>query len=51
MNSNPQTFRYCEENRIDLSIHVEGPVDQRLITVWLDGIPSYVGDYSQDMLV
>ena len=34
-----------ENERIDLSIHLEKEVDHRVLTVWLDGIPSYVTDY------
>lgn len=49
-NSAPQVFKYCEENRIDMSILVEGSVNQRLVTVWLDGIPSYAGEYTTGML-
>jgi len=33
-----------------MSIHVEGTVNQRIVTVWLDGIPSYVGEYTSEML-
>lgn len=46
-----QSFRYCEESRIDLSILVENRTDQRIATVWLDGIPSCVNKYSDNMLV
>lgn len=44
-NAAGQVFRYCEDNRIDLSIHVEGQVEQRIVTIWLDGIPSKVDAY------
>ena len=44
-NAAGQVFRYCEDSRIDLSIHVEGQVAQRIVTVWLDGIPSKVDAY------
>jgi len=33
-----------------MSIHVEGVTNQRLVTVWLDGIPSYAGEYAANML-
>ena len=46
-----QIFRYCEDSRIDLSVLVENIVDQRIATVWLDGIPSKVNPYEQGMLV
>ena len=41
-----QSFRYCEESRIDLSILVEGETDHRVVTAWLDGVPSNVNKYS-----
>ena len=44
-NAAGQVFRYCEDSRIDLSIHVEGQVTQRIVTIWLDGIPSKVDAY------
>ena len=50
-NAAGQVFRYCEETRIDLSIHVESVVDQRLVTVWLDGIPSSANAYTAGDLV
>ena len=46
-----QEFRYCEESRIDLSILIEATGTQRIMTVWLDGIPSKVNEYSANMLV
>ena len=46
-----KAFRYCEEGRIDLSILVETADEQRIVTVWLDGIPSKVEKYSAGMLV
>ena len=45
-----QMFRYCEDSRIDLSILVETNGDQRIVTVWLDGIPSKVNEYTTSML-
>ena len=50
-NNNGQIFRYCEENRIDLSILVEAAGNQRISTIWLDGIPSKVYTYNANMLV
>lgn len=50
-NTLPQVFHYCEQQRIDLSIHIEAPTSQRIITIWLDGIPSYVGPYIQNTLI
>lgn len=50
-NATGQLFRYCEENRIDLSINVEQLNDQRVMTVWLDGIPAQVNTYSTGTLV
>ena len=46
-----QVFRYCEDSRIDLSIHVEEITDQRISTIWLDGIPSKVDAYDAGTLV
>lgn len=46
-----QEFRYCEDSRIDLSILVESIVNQRVATLWLDGIPSKVNEYEPGMLV
>ena len=50
-NATGQIFRYCEENRIDMSVLVEGVTTQRVMTTWLDGIPSMVRSYSPSMLV
>ena len=50
-NATGQIFRYCEENRIDLSIHVEGVGAQRLALIWLDGIPSKANKYEANTLV
>ena len=50
-NATGQLFRYCEENRIDLSINVEQLNDQRVMTVWLDGVPAQVNAYSAGTLV
>ena len=50
-NTTGQLFRYCEESRIDLSLNVEAINDQRVMTVWLDGIPSQVNTYSAETLV
>lgn len=46
-----QVFRYCEDSRIDMSILVENAVEQRISTIWLDGIPSKVDAYEAGMLV
>ena len=46
-----QVFRYCEDSRIDLSVHVEEITDQRLVSIWLDGIPSKVDAYEAGTLV
>lgn len=46
-----QIFRYCEESRIDMSILVEAECEQRVATIWLDGIPSQVKKYSSNLLV
>ena len=46
-----QDFRYSEESRIDLSILVENIVEQRIMTLWLDGVPSKVNPYDANMLV
>ena len=46
-----QMFRYCEDSRIDLSLLIENAVEQRIATVWLDGIPSKVNEYEAGMLV
>ena len=46
-----QEFRYCEESRIDMSILVEAAGAKRLMTIWLDGIPSKVNEYAANMLV
>ena len=50
-NTTGQLFRYCEESRIDLSINVEAINDQRVMTVWLDGIPAQVNTYAAGTLV
>ena len=50
-NTSGQLFRYCEDSRIDLSINVEELNDQRVMTVWLDGIPSLANTYSAGTLV
>ena len=50
-NATGQVFRYCEENRIDLSINVEQLNDQRVMTVWLDGQPAQAKTYSAGTLV
>ena len=50
-NSTGQRFKYCEESRIDLSINVEAVNDHRVMTVWLDGIPSQANKYSASTLV
>lgn len=50
-NATGQIFRYCEENRIDMSVLIEAVGDQRLATVWLDGIPSMAIPYTAGMLV
>ena len=50
-NTTGQLFRYCEDSRIDLSINVESIVPQRVMTVWLDGIPALVNQYSVGTLV
>lgn len=50
-NAAGQEFRYCEENRIDFSVMVEAVTDQRLVTVWLDGVPSKTDKYETSMLV
>ena len=50
-NTTGQLFKYCEENRIDMSINVESVTDQRVMTVWLDGIPSLANQYSSGTLV
>jgi len=50
-NATGQIFRYCEESRIDMSVLVEAVGDQRLATVWLDGIPSMAIPYTAGMLV
>ena len=50
-NTTGQLFKYCEENRIDMSINVESLKDQRVMTVWLDGIPSLANQYSSGTLV
>ena len=39
-------FRYSEESRIDLSVLVEKEEDQRIVTIWLDGIPANVNKYT-----
>lgn len=45
-NAEGQVFKYCEGDRIDFSILVEKQaVDHRIVTVWLDGIPSKVNKY------
>lgn len=41
-----QEFKYCEDSRVDLSILVESNVNQRIATIWLDGIPSNVNKYT-----
>ena len=49
-----QEFRYSEESRVDMSIHVEAynrDDPQRIITVWMDGIPSRVKGYDVNTLV
>jgi len=46
-----QKFRYCEDNRIDLSVNVESVVSQRVMTVWLDGIPALTNQYTAGTLV
>ena len=50
-NSTGQRFKYCEESRIDLSINVEAVNDHRVMTVWLDGIPSQANTYAASTLV
>jgi len=50
-NTTGQLFRYCEESRIDLSVNVEEVNDHRVMTVWLDGIPSLVQTYTSGTLV
>ena len=50
-NATGQVFRYCEETRVDLSVHVEEAVSQRVATIWMDGIPSKVVKYESLMLV
>ena len=50
-NSTGQLFRYCEDNRIDLSINIEGNIDRRVMTVWLDGVQSQVNTYATGTLV
>ena len=50
-NAAGQTFRYCEESRIDLSVLVEDAAEQRLVTIWLDGIPSKADPYEVNTLV
>lgn len=50
-NAAGQIIRACEQNRIDMSILVEGVTGQRVMTVWLDGIPSKVNPYTASMLV
>lgn len=50
-NVSGQSFRYCEESRIDLSILVEEVTNQRIVTLWLDGIPSKVDAYEANTLV
>ena len=50
-NASGQVFYYGEERRVDLSIHVEDAVAQRLVTIWLDGIPSKVDAYEASSLV
>ena len=50
-NAAGQKFRYCEDNRIDLSVNVESVVGQRVMTVWLDGIPALVNQYTAGTLV
>jgi len=50
-NTTAKRFKYCEESRIDLSINVESIQDQRVMTVWLDGIPSQANKYSAGTLV
>ena len=50
-NSTGQRFKYCEESRIDLSINVEAVNDHRVMTVWLDGIPSQGNIYAANTLV
>ena len=41
-----QEFMYCEDSRIDLSVLVENVTEQRIATVWLDGIPANVNKYT-----
>ena len=41
-----QEFKYCEDSRVDFSVLVENVVDQRVATVWLDGIPANVNKYT-----
>lgn len=50
-NASGQIFRYCEESRIDMSVLIEAVRDQRLATVWMDGIPSKAVPYTASMLV
>lgn len=50
-NTTGQLFRYFEESRIDLSINIEELNDQRVMTVWLDGIPSLANTYQASTLV
>ena len=50
-NTTGQLFRYCEDSRIDLSINVEAVNDQRVMTVWLDGVPAQVNTYAAGTLV
>ena len=41
-----QEFMYCEDSRVDFSVLVENNVAQRIVTIWLDGIPSSVKKYA-----
>ena len=50
-NTTGQIFRYCEDSRIDLSINVEAVNDQRVMTVWLDGIPAQANTYANGTMV
>lgn len=50
-NTTGQLFRYCEDSRIDMAINVEEVNDQRVMTVWLDGVPAQVTPYTANTLV
>ena len=50
-NATGQICRCCEDRRIDLSIHVEAVTSQRVVTFWLDGVPSKAFPYTAGTLV